>query len=276
MIPLAYGIVGLLILMFLTTGTGILASNTIIGGIVFIGTVLFLGYLGIMAIRIMFSYMMMLESDALITPARLLVNRSMSLASGNIPRIIALFLPFVIVVALFGATLQNIKDYRDIRVLESKANAAVLTDKDLYINDHAFIQREFIAGYRLTEEQKQDVLAINNAFDVRTDGIDMQYLKAIYPYIVLSGTMNEDIDIAWQAAFGFLSYFLLDGVMIMVYLAIYHILKETESEVEVERPKISPTPSEPKNPPLKKAPAKKIIKKKTPVKKPSTKKVPKA
>jgi hypothetical protein len=227
MIPIVYALLGLLVLAALTTGSGILTSNAIIGIIAVVGSVLFFGYFVVMAIRVMFAYMTMLEKDVLEVPARELVRRSMRLASGNIPRIIAMFLPFVIVVAFFGASLQAVKDYRDIRVLESRANAAVLADKNAYVNDHAFIQREFISGYRLTPEQKQGVLAINNAFDARTDGIDPEYLRAIYPYIVLSGTMNENADLAWQAVFGFLSYFLFDGVMIMAYLSMYHILKET-------------------------------------------------
>lgn len=67
----------------------------ILGGLVVVGTVLFIGYMIYMAIRVLFGYMNMLDADALSVSAHTLIKRSMSLASGNIIRIIALMLPFV-------------------------------------------------------------------------------------------------------------------------------------------------------------------------------------
>lgn len=287
MIPIAYGFVGLGVLMFLTTGTGIIASKFVTGIIVGILAIIFFSYFVIIAIRVMFSYMMMLETDALQTSARDLVRRSIRLSQGNIPRIIALFLPFAIGVAFCGVVFQTIQEYRDVSVITAAANAAVMENPNAYINDHAFVQNQYLELSRLSESEKQDVLSINNAFDVKTDGIDPEYLKSVYPYIVISGTLSGTMDIVWQVGLGLLSFFLLNGLMLMVYLSIYHILKATvtESENPKGKPDTEPTtdlaktlikkatvkiPSEPSGADSKndgKTTKKTVAKKKSPVKK---------
>ncbi|MDD2745273.1 MAG: hypothetical protein PHU93_01930 [Candidatus Gracilibacteria bacterium] len=233
-IPVLFGMVGAGILMYLTTGSGLLVSQPIIGGILFVATLIFLFFFIKIAVQVMFSYILMLEKDALTTPARELVQKSIALAKGNVLQIIALLLPFAVLVALGGVLLQNIKEYRDIRVLENAANTAVLSNPTTYINDHAFIQREYLDEERLDESQKRSTIAINNAFNPRTDGIDKEYLRAIYPFIMLSGTMESSEDIMWQIAISLLSFFLLEGIMLMVYLSIYHILTESERKEIVD------------------------------------------
>ena len=229
MIPLLCGMVGLGILMFLTN-SGLIVSKLTIGTLVGILTIAFFAYFIFMAIRVMFSYIMMLESDALSTPAHTLVKRSIALAKGNIPKIISLVLPFAIGIAICGAALQTIKEYRDISVITKAANTAVAENQNAYINDHIFIQNQYLSLSRLNEEEKKDILYINNAFAAKTDGIDPDYLKSIYPYIVVSGTMDSTMDIVWQVGLEFTLFLLVNGVMLMVYISIYHILRATVPE----------------------------------------------
>lgn len=227
-IPVLFGLVGAGIMMYLTTGSGLLVSQPIIGGILLVATFIFLFFFIKIAVQVMFSYILMIEKNAITTPARELVQKSISLAKGNVLQIIALLLPFAVIIAFGGVLLQNIKEYRDIRVLENAANTAVLSNPTTYINDHAFIQREYLDEERLDENQKRSTIAINNAFNPRTDGIDTEYLKAIYPFILLSGTMESSEDIMWQIGIGLLSFFLFEGVMLMVYLSIYYLLSKAE------------------------------------------------
>ena len=229
MIPLLCGMVGLGILMLLTNN-GIVTSKLTIGTLVGILAVAFFAYFIFMAIRVMFSYMMMLDSDTLLTPTRTLVKRSIALTKGNVPKIISLVLPFAIAIAFVGAIFQTVKEYRDISVITNAANTAVAADPNAYVNDHVYIQNQFLSLSRLNEEEKKDVLYINNAFAVKTDGIDQEYLKSIYPYIMISGTMDSTMDIIWQVGLEFTLFFLINGVMLMVYISIYHILRATGPE----------------------------------------------
>lgn len=235
--PLVCGLVGMGILMYLTTGSGMLTSNFFIGFILGLLGVTFVAYFTYVAIRVMFSYINLMADDALRTPALELVKRSVRLASGKVLRIVGLVLPYTILVALVSVGIQEIQEFRDIRVLESRAQAAATENVNAFINDHAFIQNNYIAGYQLTPEEKQDVIAINNAYAERTDGIDPEYLRTIYPYIMASGTMSEPMDIAWQVGTGVLAFLLLEGVMIMVYLSVFHILKNEEGAGVVTKKK---------------------------------------
>ncbi len=235
MIPLLCGMVGLGILMLLTNN-GIITSKMTIGTLVGILAVAFFAYFIFMAIRVMFSYIMMLDSDALLTPARTLVKRSIALTKGNIPKIISLVLPFAIAIAMTGAIFQTVKEYRDISVITQAGNAAFAENPNAFVNDHVYIQNEYLSLSRLNEEEKKGVLFINNAFAVKTDGIDQEYVKSMYPYIMISGTLDSTMDIIWQVGLEFILFLLVNGVMLMVYISIYHILRATVPETTSSTP----------------------------------------
>ncbi len=67
--------------------------------------------------------------------------------------------------------------------------------------------------------------AIANDYNPKTDGVDREYLKEIYPYIVKSGTLDTNEDMAWRIGISILGFLLLEGVIIMVYLSVFHILR---------------------------------------------------
>ena len=228
--PLAFGL-GVVVILFVLFQAGILTPTTnllhgqILGGLLMVGGICFFIYFVIVTIRVLFSYMFMLDGDVLTTPARQLVQKSIALVSGKIAQIILLILPFIIVTGLVGAGIEGILQFRDIQSLETRINAAAKADPKAFENDHSYVQREFIKSYSLDESSLKEVLAIANEYNPKTDGVDREYLKEIYPYIVKSGTLDTNEDMAWRIGISILGFLLLEGVIIMVYLSVFHILR---------------------------------------------------
>ena len=105
--PLSFGL-GVIVTLFILVQTGALTPTTnllhgqILGGLLMVGGICFFVYFIIVTIRVLFSYMFMLDADALTTPARQLVQKSITLVSGKIAQIILLILPFIIITGLVG------------------------------------------------------------------------------------------------------------------------------------------------------------------------------
>jgi hypothetical protein len=136
--------------LFVCTQTGILTPNTnelhaqILAGIGLVGGLVFLIMLLVLTIRVLFGYMYMLDADAESSSAHELVRRSLHLTKGGVLRIIALSIPFFILAAGTQIGIEMIQQKRDLVHLEQTINAAAKEKPESFVNDHTFVQREYI------------------------------------------------------------------------------------------------------------------------------------
>ncbi len=59
----------------------------------------------------------------------------------------------------------------------------------------------------------------------------MEYIRSIYPFVLEAGSLDKTSDLAWNIGMGIVSFFLLEGAMLMVYFSIFHILRANQSKV---------------------------------------------
>ncbi len=125
---------------------------------------------------------------------------------------------------MIGLGIESVRKERDIMSLETRINSVAQKDQKGFVNDHTFVQREYIRSYLLGEDALREVLAINNAYNPQIDHADRKYLKELYPYILSSATLDTVADRAWSMGSAILTFLLVEGVMIMVYFSLFQIL----------------------------------------------------
>ncbi|MFZ4461233.1 MAG: hypothetical protein ACOYN2_01455 [Patescibacteria group bacterium] len=111
---------------------------------------------------------------------------------------------------------------------ETIINNIAKADPKTFVDDHSYIKHHFLNAFALNEADIARIIAINNAFNPKTDGVDRQYLEAIFPYLD-----NNAVDSrSWliESGFGMLEFFLTEGFMIMVYFSVFSIIRNTKAE----------------------------------------------
>lgn len=139
----------------------------------------------IIAIRLAFGYMMLLDKPNPRKSARSYVWDSLALTKGRLREIIALFLPFMIMVSVIGA----INAFVDTNILlnrtEKIINEIAKSNPADFVDDHSYIKQNFLNAFVLNEGDIAQIIAINNSFNPKADGVDREYLEAMFPYLDL-------------------------------------------------------------------------------------------
>lgn len=65
--------------------------------------------------------------------------------------------------------MEGVRQYRDIRSLEARIGEAAKADPGSFMDDHSYVQREYIRSYALSEDELRDVLAIGESYNPKTD-----------------------------------------------------------------------------------------------------------
>ncbi len=226
--PIVTGIT-ILFVLFLATHFGLLnpgnqTHSLILGGISLVGFVVCVVWMTLLAIRMTFGYMMLLDKENKAKTARSFVTDSLALTKGKIFKMLFLILPFLAIIGTVGGFITGTGNKILIGRAETAINAIAKADPKTFVDDHSYIKHHFLNAFALNETDIARIIAINNAFNPKTDGVDPQYLEAIFPYLDNSAVDPD----AWkiESIFTFLGFLITEGAMVMVYFSIFGILRK--------------------------------------------------
>lgn len=165
--------------------------------------------------------------------SREMVRNSMELTKGKILQILALMLPFAIVLGGLSGGVEKIRS----SMVESKVaniiNTAASSDKS-FGDDHTYVKSHFLNPAHLTESDLKAIISINNYYNPKTDGVDREYLSDIMPYITIPDEFSNASDDVRDVFFSVIQFLFFNEALLMVYYSIFCILKSTKKEEKMK------------------------------------------
>jgi hypothetical protein len=248
MIPVVLGVLYFYLVISLRE-TGLLAPETNALHSMIFGTLGVGGIIAIVAsftyiiIRTMMSNMLLLEwtPDTQSVTARSFVTDSFALTKGRIMEIIRLLLPALFIIGVIGWLLEFAQNERNISVLISRANTVASQNPTAFVNDQEYVKTTLAPLSKIGEESYYNLLKISKNYTPSSATMSKDYLRAVYPFVLAGGSLNEPSDYAVIAASTILSFLCIEWVMLMVYFSIFHIVSATPSKAE-KSPKLESTP----------------------------------
>jgi hypothetical protein len=160
------------------------------------------------------------------------VVQSFAITKGRFFEIIRLLLPAVLIVGIVGIVITSLQNERNISVLISRANGVASQNPGTFINDHEYAKTTLAPLSKIGEENYYNLLKISKNYTPSTTTMSEDYLRAIYPYVLEGGSLDQPSDYAVSAAGTILSFLLIEGVMLMVYFSIFQIVSATPAKIK--------------------------------------------
>jgi hypothetical protein len=207
MIPIILGILYFYLVISLRE-IGVLSPNTnplhsiIFGALGVFGLIAVVASFTYLIVRTMMSNMLFLSwspSDSQIT-ARSFVTTSFAITKGRIIEISRLLLPAVLIIGVVGALITFVQNERNISVLISRANIVASQNPGTFINDHEYAKTTLAPLSKIGEENYYNLLKISKNYTPSTPTISEDYLRAIYPYVLEGGSLDQPSDYAFSIA----------------------------------------------------------------------------
>jgi hypothetical protein len=281
MIPVVLGVLYFYLIISLRAGWILSPETNSVHSMIFgllgvIGIVATLGGFVYFIVRTMMSNMLLLEwtPSSKAATARSFVTDSFALTKGRILEILRLLLPAIFIIGVIGWLLEFTQNERNISTLVERANKVAAANPEIFINDQEYVKTTLAPLSKIGEEGYYNLLKISKNYTPNTSSMGKDYLRAVYPFVLAGGSLDQPSDYAWSIGGVLLSFLVIEGVMLMVYFSIFHILRATPAKKEkLTRPLATKASAAQENTALnssKKATDKKQ-ESKTPAKKPPTK-----
>ena len=209
------------------------------------------------AFRTGFATFELLAEESADAPGREYVRRSMAMTKGKVARTMLVVLPFVIVAGFAEEIVTAANQALSVsRMYEGAVKLKEQTAKDKTDSDFVSDQIDRDLG----NEDASMAASIISEHKAQKDGIDRAFFSEIAPFLD-----RQQIDPSWKnydRAFAFVSFFLLDGLVLMAYFSAFlqmggNLRNGGETEVPAGDEEEEAPVEKPKKVPVKKPAAKK-------------------
>lgn len=223
-----YLLAPILVGLILIVPFGILAKTTLglsalvvgwISLILFVALVVWFMHL---AIRLTFSYFILLYSEEVVK-AKTYIRESFRLTRGKVWKIVFLILPFLLVLGIIAGLLQTGEEI----LSENRVYGKLIEiQKQSEQDDHKLLEGFFDGN----EDDRVEFGKIENAFLATKSGINKNFLSASMDYIDI-----KSIDPHWwmiTSIFVILSFLVFEGLASIASLSVYRIISEGDQKRE--------------------------------------------
>lgn len=142
--------------------------------------------------------------------------------------------PFFIVLSIFGGITSSIEADIQSNAIYDKIVAEQIQTKQ---SDQEIVHT-MLDPY-LDRDALKEVIALEKDFTAQKNGVDRKYVTTMIPYLDQDKVPAKN---SWfESIFGIVTFFLLEGITQMLYLAVFLVIREKQGEAEIAEELVNST-----------------------------------